>query len=151
MGGNHVYGTHIFTPSYHTISVEQNIPFVRNGLGNKSYDEELTVCFVKEPTEIAEESVLSCHLNRRLGNTNAAFVIINSLAVTFVTDNSDDIVLMDSQLHFPKGALLAKCRRDIGELFKWLKAKLSTTVNNQFMHSYACSFSLKNLMVHFSA
>ena len=72
------------------------------------------MCFVKEPTEI-EESALSCHLSRRLGNTNAAFVIINSLTITFVTNNNDDILLslMNSHPH------------DIEELLKWLKAKLS--------------------------
>ena len=107
------------------------------------------MCFVKEPTEI-EESALSCHLRRGLGNTNAAFVIINSLTMTFVADNNDDLVLMDSDLNVPKGASLAKCRRrDIEELLKWLKAKLSTTVNNQFAPSYVYSFSLKKSDVTF--
>ena len=43
------------------------------------------MCFVKEPTE-TEESALSCHLSRGLGITNAAFVIMNLLTVTFVTN-----------------------------------------------------------------
>ena len=83
MRGNHVYDTHILTPAY--LDVEEAMPLVTNSLGNMGYEEELTVCFVKEPTE-TEESAVSCHLSRRLGNTNAAFFIINLLTVTFLTD-----------------------------------------------------------------
>ena len=83
VGGNHVYDTHILTPTY--LGVEEAMPLVTNSLGNIGYEEELTVCFVKEPTD-AEEAVVSCHLSERLGNTNANFVIINLLTLTFVTD-----------------------------------------------------------------
>ena len=41
MGGNHVYDTHIFTPTY--LSVEESTPLVRNSLGNISYEQELIV------------------------------------------------------------------------------------------------------------
>ena len=127
MGGNHVYDTHIFTPTY--LGVQEAIPLVRNSLGNLSYEEEVTVCFVKEPTA-AEESALSSQLSRRLSSTNAAFVIINSLTISFVSGSGDGIIVMDSHLHFPKGALLAKCsRNDIEHLLQWLKNKLSSTVN----------------------
>ena len=83
VGGNHVYDTHILTPTY--LGVKEAMPLVTNSLGNTGYEEELTVCFVKEPTD-AEEAAVSCHLNERLGNTNANFVIINLLTLTFVTD-----------------------------------------------------------------
>ena len=66
--------TRILIPTY--LGVEEVIPLVRNNQGNIGYEEELTVCFVKGTTE-TEESALSCHLSRRLGNANAAFVIIN--------------------------------------------------------------------------
>ena len=68
--------THIVTPTY--LGIEEAIPLVRNSLGNTGYEEELIMCFVKEPTE-TEESALSFHPSRRPGNKNAAFVIINNL------------------------------------------------------------------------
>ena len=46
--------THILTPTY--LGVEKAMPLVTNGLGNIGYEEELTVCFVKEPTADAEEA-----------------------------------------------------------------------------------------------
>ena len=82
MGGNHVYDTHILTPTY--LCVEEATPLVKNSLGNIGYEEELTVCLVKETTE-TEKSALTCHLSKRLGNANATFVIINLLTLTFVT------------------------------------------------------------------
>ena len=93
-----------------------------------SYEEELTVCFVKEPNS-SEESALSFHLSIRLTNTNAAFTIINGLTISFVSDANDNIISMDSHLHLPKGALLAQSQRsDIEELLNWLKLKLSATL-----------------------
>ena len=85
------------------------MPLVINSQENIGYEEELTVCLVKETTE-TEESALTCHLSKRLGNANATFVIINLLTRNRCLDNNDDIVLMDSHLPFPKGALLAKER-----------------------------------------
>ena len=41
MGGNHVYDTHIFKPTY--LSVEEYIPLVRNSLGDISCEQELIV------------------------------------------------------------------------------------------------------------
>ena len=108
LGGNHVYDTHIFTLTY--LGVVEAIPLVRSSLGNLSYEEEVTVCFVEEPTA-AEESALSCQLSRRLSSTNAAFVIINLLTISFASD-CGRIIVMDSHPHFPKGALLAKCSRN---------------------------------------
>ena len=46
---------------------------VTNSLGNKRYEEELTVYFVKEPTK-TEESALGCHLGGSLSNTNATTI-----------------------------------------------------------------------------
>ena len=98
-------------------------------LSEAACEEELTVCFVKEPNS-SEESALSFHLGGRLTNTNAAFTIINGLTISFVSDANDDIILMDSHIHLPKGALLAQSQRsDIEELLNWLKLKLSATVN----------------------
>ena len=65
--------------------VEEAMPLVINSLGNIGYEEELSVCLVKETTE-TEESALTCHLSKRLGNANATFVIINLLILTFVAD-----------------------------------------------------------------
>ena len=67
-------------------------------IGSLSYEEELPVCFVKEPNS-SEESALSFHLSRRITNTNAAFNIINGLTITFVNDANDNTILMDSHLH----------------------------------------------------
>ena len=128
MGGNQAYDSFMQSPSY--LGVVEAIPFVRSSLGSLSYEEELTVCFVKEPNS-SEESALSFHLGGRLTNTNAAFTIINGLTISFVSDANDNIILMDSHLHSPKGALLAQSlsRSDIEELLNWLKLKLSATVN----------------------
>ena len=94
-----------------------------------SYEEELTGCFVKEANSI-EESAQSFHLRRRLTNTNAVFTIINGLTISFVSDANDNIILIYSHLHLPKGAFLAQSQRsDIEELLNWLKLKLSATVN----------------------
>ena len=93
MGGNRAYDSSMQSPSY--LGVVVAITLVRSSLGNLSYEEELTVCFVKEPNS-SEESALSFHLSRRLTNTNAAFTIINGLTITFVSDTNDNIILMDS-------------------------------------------------------
>ena len=52
-----------------------------SSLGSLNYEEELTVCFVKEPNP-TEESALSLHLCRRLTEKNAAFTIIFGLTIT---------------------------------------------------------------------
>ena len=127
MGENQAYDSFMQSPSY--LGVVEAIPLVRSSLGSLSYEEELTVCFVKEPYS-SEESALSFHLSIRLTNKNAAFTIINDLTISFVSDANDNIILMDSHLHLPKGALLAQSQRsDIEELLNWLKLKLSATVN----------------------
>ena len=55
--------------------------------------------------------------------------IIYGLTITFVSDEND-IILVDSHLHSPKGTSLAQSQcSDIEELLNWLKLKLSTTVN----------------------
>ena len=79
MGGNRAYDSSMQSPSY--LGVVVAITLVRSSLGNLSYEEELTVCFVKEPNS-SEESALSFHLSRRLTNTTAAFTIINGLTIT---------------------------------------------------------------------
>ena len=126
-GENQVYDSFMQSLSY--LGVVEAIPLVRSSLGSLSYEEEFTVCFVKEPNS-SEESALSFHLSRRLTNTNAAFTIINGLTISFVSDANDNIILMYSHLHLPKGAFLAQSQRsDIEELLNWLKLKLSATVN----------------------
>ena len=127
MGENQAYDSFMRSPSY--LGVVEAIPLVRSSLGSLSYEEEFTVCFVKEPNS-SEESALSFHLSRRLTNTNAAFTIINGLTISLVSHANDNIILMDSHLHLPKGTLLAQSQRsDIEELLNWLKSKLSATVN----------------------
>ena len=127
MGGNRAYDSSMQSPSY--LGVVVAITLVRSSLGNLSYEEELTVCFVKEPNS-SEESALSFRPSRRLTNTNAAFTIINGLTISFVSDANDNTISMYSHLHLPKGAFLAQSQRsDIEELFNWLKLKLSATVN----------------------
>ena len=64
------------SPSY--FGVVEAISLVRSSLGSVSYEEGLTVCFIKEPNS-SEESALSFHLSRRLTNTNAVFIIINGV------------------------------------------------------------------------
>ena len=96
MGGNQAYDSFMQSPSY--ISVVEAIPLIRSSLGSLSYEEEFTVCFVKEPNS-SEESALSFRLSRRLTNTNAAFTIINGLTISFVSDADDNTILMYSHLH----------------------------------------------------
>ena len=76
LGENQAYDT--FTSSRNPIylGVLEAIPLIRNSLGSLDYEEELTVCFVKE-ARAADESALSYQLSRRLGIANAAFTIIN--------------------------------------------------------------------------
>ena len=127
MGGNQAYDSFMQSPLY--LGVVEAITFVRSSLDSLSYEEELTVCFVKEPNS-SEESALSFHLSRRLTNTNAAFTIINGLKISFVTDANDNIILMDNYPHLPKDAFLAQSQRsNIEELLNWLKLKLSAMVN----------------------
>ena len=104
MGGNQAYDSFMQSPSY--LSVVEAIPLIRSSLGSLSYEEEFTVCFVKEPNS-SEESAPSFRLSRRLTNTNAAFKIINVLTISFVSDANDNPILMYSPLHLPKGAFLA--------------------------------------------
>ena len=98
-GKSGIHDSFMQSPSY--LGVVEAIPLVRSSLGSLSYEEELTVCFVKEPNSI-EESALSFHLSRRLTITNAAFTIINGLTISFVSDANDNIILMDSHLHLQK-------------------------------------------------
>ena len=62
-GENQVYDSFMQSLSY--LGVVEAIPLVRSSLGSLSYEEELTVCFVKE-TNSSEESVLSFHLVKDL-------------------------------------------------------------------------------------
>ncbi len=78
-----MYDRSMQSPSY--LGVVEAIPLVRISLGGVSYEEELTVCFVKEPNS-REEPALSFHLSRRYNNTNTAFTIINGLTIAFVSD-----------------------------------------------------------------
>ena len=113
MGRNLAYDR--FMQSTSQLVVIEAIPLVSSSLGSMSYEEELTGCFVKEANSI-EVSALSFHLRRGLTNTNAVFTIIIGLTISFVSDANDNI-LMDSNLHLPKGALLAQSQRsDIKEL-----------------------------------
>ena len=59
MGRSQVYDSFMQSLSY--LGVVEAIPLVRSSLGSLSYEEELTVCFVKE-TNSSEESALSFHL-----------------------------------------------------------------------------------------
>ena len=59
MGRSQVYNSFMQSLSY--LGVVEAIPLVRSSLGSLSYEEELTVCFVKE-TNLSEESALSFHL-----------------------------------------------------------------------------------------
>ena len=87
------------------------------------------MCFVKE-ARAADESALSYQLSRRFGIANAAFTIINGMTITFVDDSNGSVLVLDSHLHLPNGALLAKCiRDDIEDLLNWLKAKLLIRIN----------------------
>ena len=63
MGGNQAYDSFMQSPSY--LGVVEAIPLVRSSLGSLSYEEESTVCFVKE-TSSCEESALSFHLVKDL-------------------------------------------------------------------------------------
>ena len=103
-GGNQAYDNFMQSPPY--LSVVEAIPLIRSSLGSLSYEEEFTICFVKE-ANASEESTLSFRLSRRLTNTNAAFTIINDLTISFVSDATDNTILVYSHLHLPKGAFLA--------------------------------------------
>ena len=49
-GGNQVYDRFVQSPSY--LGVAEGAPLVRSSLGGLTYEEELTVCLVKEPNSI---------------------------------------------------------------------------------------------------
>ena len=63
MGRSQVYNSFMQSLSY--LGVVEAIPLVRSSLGSLSYEEELTVCFVKE-TNSSVESALSFHLVKDL-------------------------------------------------------------------------------------
>ena len=63
MGISQVYDSFMQSLSY--LSVVEAVPLVRSSLSSLSYEEELTVCFVKE-TNSSEESALSFHLIKDL-------------------------------------------------------------------------------------
>ena len=126
MGGNQAYDSFMQSPLY--LGVVEAITFVRSSLGSLSYEEELTVCFVKEPNS-GEESALSFHLSRRLTVINAAFTMINGLTIS-LSNAIDNIILRNSHHLLPKVTLLAQSHRgDIEELLNWLNLRLSATVN----------------------
>ena len=52
MGGNQAYDSFMQSPSY--LGVVEAVPLVKISLGSMSYEEELTVCFVKEPNSSEE-------------------------------------------------------------------------------------------------
>ena len=85
-GGNQAYDSFMQSQSY--LGIVEAISPVRSSLGSVSYEEELPVCFVKDPNS-SEASALSFHLRRRLNNTNAAFTIINGLTITFASDANE--------------------------------------------------------------
>ena len=122
MGENQVYDSFMQSPSY--FGVVEAISLVRSSLGSVSYEEGLTVCFIKELNS-SEESALSFHLSRRLTNTNAVFIIINGLTISFVSDANDNIILMDCHLYLPKGAYL----QNLNAVTLKNYITLSTTVN----------------------
>ena len=65
MEGNKADDSFMQSPLY--LSDAEAIPLFRSSLSSLSYEEELTVCFVKELNS-SEESALSFHLSRRLTN-----------------------------------------------------------------------------------
>ena len=77
-GGNHACDSFMQSQSY--LGIVKAIPLVRSSLVSLSYEEDLHICFVKEPNS-SEESAPSFHLSRRLTDTNAAFTIINGLPI----------------------------------------------------------------------
>ena len=127
LGGNQLYDFFNRSPIY--LGLVEAIPLVRNSLGQVNYEEELTVCFVKK-VGAAKESALSYQLSRRLSSTNTAFTIISGMTITFTSDGSGNILLLDSHLHAPKGTLVAKCKHgDMEGLLNWLKGKLRVVIN----------------------
>ena len=138
-GGNKAYESFMQSQSY--FGVVEAIPLVRSSHGSLSY-EELTVCFFKKPNP-SEESALSFHLSKRLTDTNAAFTIINGLTIAFVgdIDANDNIILMDSHLHLPKGALLAQSQ------WHWRTIKLTEVkaiCDGEFVYGYVLSSTSAN-------
>ena len=83
MGGNPTYDS--FMQSQSHLGVVEAIPLVRSSLDSLSYEEDCF--FVKEPNS-SKKSALIFHLCRRPTNTNAAFIIINELTFTFVSETT---------------------------------------------------------------
>ena len=90
LGGNQAYDTFISSRNPIYLGVVEAIPLIRNSLGSLDYEEELTVCCVKE-ARAADESALSYQLSRRLAIANAAFTIINGMTITFVDDSNGSV------------------------------------------------------------
>ena len=70
MEGNKADDSFMQSPLY--VGDAEAIPLVRSSLSSSSYEEELTVCFVKELNS-SEESALSFHLSRRLTKNKCCF------------------------------------------------------------------------------
>ena len=81
-GGNPTYDS--FMQSQSHLGVVEAIPLVRSSLDSLSYED---CFFVKEPNS-SKKSALIFHLCRRPTNTNAAFIIINDLTFTFVSETT---------------------------------------------------------------
>jgi len=73
LGGNQAYDTFISSHNPIYLGVVEAIPLRRNSLGGLDYEEELTVCFVKEASA-AEQSALSYHLSRGLSHFYVAYM-----------------------------------------------------------------------------
>ena len=81
-GGNPTYDS--FMQSQSHLGVVEAIPLVRSSLDSLSYEED---CFFVKPNS-SKKSALIFHLCRRPTNTNAAFIIVNDLTFTFVSEKT---------------------------------------------------------------
>ena len=73
LGGNQANDKFIFSHNPVSLGIVEAIPLIRNSLSSLNYEEELTVCFIKDACA-ADESALSYQLSRRIGNANDAFI-----------------------------------------------------------------------------
>ena len=122
--GNQIYDS-ITTASGHLsgqyFSVEDAIPFLSNITGNVELEESLDLSIVNENPAVPQSS-LAFYLPRLTHENNlAGIVIMNGMTISLV-GRINQIIIMDSHLHYQVGAMIATTTLDkVEELLFFVK------------------------------
>ena len=109
-------------------SVEDAIPFLSNITGNVELEESLDLSIVNENPAVPQSS-LAFYLPRLTHENNlAGIVIMNGMTISLV-GRINQIIIMDSDLHYQVGAMIATTTLDKEELLFFMKQQLSPYFN----------------------